>query len=47
MLTNLALYNLKSYSIKRKIYIENIEAITVSLIGSEFVIHVPKEYDYR
>lgn len=26
---------------------ENIKAISISKIGTEFVIHVPAEYDYR
>ena len=33
--------------LKRKISLHNINAITVSNIGPEFVIHVSKEYDYR
>lgn len=33
--------------IKRKIKISSIYAVSVSNIGSEFVIHVPSEYDYR
>lgn len=34
-------------AIKRKIDIEKIKAIIVSKIGTEFVVHVPSEYDYR
>lgn len=34
-------------AIKRKIDIEKIKAVTVSKIGTEFIIHVPEEYDYR
>jgi serum/glucocorticoid-regulated kinase 2 len=34
-------------AIKRKIEVDKIKAITVSRIGTEFVIHVPDEYDYR
>ena len=33
--------------VKRRVPIEYIEAITFSLKSSEFVIHIPKEYDYR
>ncbi|CAK78829.1 unnamed protein product (macronuclear) [Paramecium tetraurelia] len=39
--------NLKGTSIKRKIPYNKIKAITLSSIGTEFVIHVPDEYDYR
>ena len=34
-------------SIKRRIPYEEVAGITVSKLGSEFVIHVPNEYDYR
>lgn len=47
MITNLGIYNLKGTTIKRKIDIEKVRAITVSKIGTEFIIHVPEEYDYR
>ena len=33
--------------VKRKIPITKIVAITVSKYSSEFVLHVPEEYDYR
>lgn len=33
--------------IRRKIPIEKISAISLSKLSSEFVIHVPSEYDYR
>lgn len=33
--------------IRRKIPIEKISAISMSKLSSEFVIHVPSEYDYR
>jgi serum/glucocorticoid-regulated kinase 2 len=33
--------------VKRKISIKKIYAITISVPGSEFVVHVPEEYDYR
>lgn len=33
--------------IKRKIPSNKIAALTISKVGSEFVIHVPEEYDYR
>ena len=33
--------------IRRKIPIDKVSAISISKISSEFVIHVPSEYDYR
>ena len=33
--------------IKRRIKIEKIESISLSLKSHEFVLHVPSEYDYR
>ena len=39
--------NVYSLAIKRKIPYNKIKAITLSSIGTEFVIHVPDEYDYR
>ena len=36
-----------SFSIKRRIEVDKISAITVSDMSGEFVIHVPDEYDYR
>lgn len=47
MVTNFGLYNLKDKTIKRKIDIDKIKAIIVSKIGTEFIVHVPSEYDYR
>jgi hypothetical protein len=40
-------YHCVYIAIRRKIDIEKIKAITVSKIGTEFVLHVPEEYDYR
>jgi len=34
-------------SVKRRIAMREIAGVTVSKLGSEFVIHVPDEYDYR
>lgn len=34
-------------TIKRRIKLSSIFGVSVSTIGSEFVIHVPTEYDYR
>lgn len=51
MLTSKAIYNINKgimgISIKRRIPYEEVAGITVSKLGSEFVIHVPNEYDYR
>jgi serum/glucocorticoid-regulated kinase 2 len=33
--------------VKRKIPIKRVYGITIGLIGTEFVVHVPEEYDYR
>lgn len=32
---------------KRKIDLKKLKGITVGTLGSEFVLHVPEEYDYR
>jgi serum/glucocorticoid-regulated kinase 2 len=47
LITTMAVYNLKGTTIKRRIDIDKIKAVTVSKIGTEFIIHVPEEYDYR
>lgn len=47
VITNKALYNIKHKTIKRRIILENIEAITRSTNSSEFVIHIKNENDYR
>ncbi len=47
MVTTRALYNLDGSQIKRKIDLRNIKAVTVGTLSSEFVLHVPEEYDYR
>ena len=47
MITNLNIYNLSKQTIKRKIPIKKVFGLTIGTIGSEFVIHVPDEYDYR
>jgi serum/glucocorticoid-regulated kinase 2 len=38
---------LSSKSVKRKIPIKKVFGITIGVIGTEFVVHVPEEYDYR
>lgn len=47
LITTKALFNLKGNSVKRKIPLSKIKAITLSSVGTEFVLHVPEEYDYR
>ena len=55
LITNKAIYNIDSEGllswlsspIKRKIEILKIHGITVNDQGSDFVIHVPSEYDYH
>lgn len=47
LLTDKALYNIKKTSIKRRIDLNEIKGITTSSCGTEFVLHVPSEYDYR
>ena len=48
LLTTRALYNLnKARKVKRRIPLERVASVTVSLVSDEFVIHVPSEYDYR
>lgn len=33
--------------IKRKIMVVKVQGVTYSKMSSEFVIHIPEEYDYR
>jgi len=48
LITNKHIFNLgKGQEVKRKIPISKVAAITASRVSSEFVIHVPDEYDYR
>lgn len=47
MITNRYIVNIAKTTIKRKIPIKKITALTISTLGDEFVIHVPDEYDYR
>jgi len=50
LITNMGVYNLKgtnstsltNSAIKRKIDVDKIKAVTVSKIGTEFIIHVPE-----
>jgi serum/glucocorticoid-regulated kinase 2 len=47
MISNKYIYNLSKTTIKRKIAISKVTAITVSKMSCEFVLHCPEEYDYR
>ena len=47
LITNEGLYNILGKNIKRKIRLEMIYGVTVSRKSTEFVIHIPDEYDYR
>lgn len=47
IITDQAIYNFYRSSIKRRTPLDRIEALTVSSKGSEFVIHIDKEHDYR
>ncbi|KRX10725.1 Protein kinase-like domain [Pseudocohnilembus persalinus] len=47
MITNQNIFNLSKTSVKRRISVSKIAAISVSVTTSEFVLHVPEEYDYR
>lgn len=42
-----AVYNLKKNAIQRRIPLEKLEALSLSTMSSEFLIHVKDEYDYR
>ena len=47
VVTTFNFYNMKEKEIKRKIGLQKIKAIIISMLSSEFVLHVPEEYDYR
>ena len=49
VITNMSIYNIKKYSIQRKIAIKDIAGITKSTDKNcfEFVVHHKREYDYR
>lgn len=47
MVTDKGFYNMKKTSIKRRIDLASIIGITTSVVSTEFVLHVPSEYDYR
>lgn len=49
MITDKAMYNLlpKDLSLKRRVPLEHMAAMTASKKSHEFVVHIPEEYDYR
>lgn len=50
LITNKAVYNCMPKNVsrcKRRIPIEEIASITISTISNEFVLHIPRDYDYR
>lgn len=47
MITSKGVYGMSKKTLKRKIPITKVAGLTVSKIGSEFILHVPDEYDYR
>lgn len=46
-LTENAIYNIKKDKVQRRIPFEELDAISVSTMSSEFVLHVKNSYDYR
>merc|ERR1719209_1862983 len=50
LITNKAVYNCKPKrvtKVQRKIPITELASVTISTVSGEFVLHVPREYDYR
>jgi len=50
IITNKAVYNCLPKNVsrcKRRIPIEEIASITLSTLSNEFVLHIPRDYDYR
>ena len=47
MITDLYIYNIDKKTYTRRTLINKVYAITSGTIGSEFIIHIPDEYDYR
>lgn len=42
-----AIYNIRKTSVQRRIPLEKLEALSLSTLSSEFVLHVRDSYDYR
>lgn len=47
MVSDKSFYNLKGKSVKRKIDLADIKAVTVGTYGHEFILHIKNDYDYR
>ena len=47
LVTDKNIYNLDGKAIKRKIDIQKVSGFTIQEIGTQFVLHVAEEYDYR
>ena len=47
VITDQAIYNIRAKTIKRRVQLEKLEAITKSINSSEFLLHFKKENDYR
>lgn len=47
VLTDAAIYNVKKTQVKRRIQFEYLESISISIISSEFVLHIKDSFDYR
>lgn len=47
VLTTRQIYNLKQYKIRRKLAITDVKAIIKTSFDSQFVLHIPTDYDYR
>lgn len=47
VITEFAIYNIKKTTIKRRIPFEDLDSISISIISSEFVLHIRNSFDYR
>ena len=47
ILTTKHIYNLKSTKVRRKIPITDVKAIIKQKKGTQFILHIPTDYDYR
>ena len=47
ILTTKHIYNLSGTKVRRKISITDVKAIIKSSYNNHFVVHIPKDYDYR
>lgn len=47
VITENAIYNIRRKNVQRRLPIEKLEALSISTMSSEFVLHIKEEYDYR